>query len=102
MNNNDELQMQVSPICNKNGEKLAYVTFSDSVRRAEGEIPKCIINSNTGFSEEEKKCIRRLYETKSRDAEGFSKGKQSYKVFYEIIGKSNGIIKATLIFVILP
>ena len=54
MNNNDELQMQVSPICNKNGEKLAYVTFSDSVRRAEGEIPKCIINSNTGFSEEEK------------------------------------------------
>ena len=39
MNNNDELQMQVSPICNKNGEKLAYVTFSDSVRRAEGEIP---------------------------------------------------------------
>ncbi len=57
MNSNDELQMQVSPICNKNGEKLAYVTFSDSVRRAEGEIPKCIINSNTGFSEEEKSAL---------------------------------------------
>lgn len=39
MNNNDELHMQVSPICNKNGEKLAYITFSDSVRRAEGETP---------------------------------------------------------------
>ena len=57
MNSNDELQMQVSPICNKNGEKLAYVTFSDCVRRAEGEIPKCIINSNTGFSEEEKNAL---------------------------------------------
>ena len=53
MNNHDELQMQVSPICNKNGEKVAYVTFFDDVRQAEGEIPKCIINSNIGFSEEE-------------------------------------------------
>ncbi len=54
MNRSDELQMQISPICNKNGEKLAYVTFFDDVRRAEGEIPKCIINSNSGFSDEEK------------------------------------------------
>ena len=27
MNNNDELQMQVSPICNKNGEKLALEDY---------------------------------------------------------------------------
>ena len=53
MNNNDELQMQVSPICNKNGEKVAYITFSDNERQAEGEIPKCIINTNNGFSEDE-------------------------------------------------
>ena len=44
---------QVSSICNKNGEKVAYITFSDSKRQAEGEIPKCMINSNNGFSEDE-------------------------------------------------
>ena len=45
--------MQVSPICNRDGEKYAYVTFSDDKRHAEGEIPKCVIISNDGFSKDE-------------------------------------------------
>ena len=49
----DEISMQVSPICHKDGEKKAFVTFSDSTRYAEGEIPKCVILSNDGFSKEE-------------------------------------------------
>ena len=45
--------MSVSPICVKDGEKYAFVTFSDRERTAEGRIPDCKIISNKGFSAEE-------------------------------------------------
>ena len=49
--NKGELNMRVSAICkNENGEKYAYVTFSDGVREAEGCIPKCKIDRNEGFA----------------------------------------------------
>ena len=48
-----ELQMQVSPICVKENKKMAYVTFNDGNKSAEGEIPKCVIISNNGFSKDE-------------------------------------------------
>ena len=48
-----DLNMQVSPICNRDGEKFACVTFDDGKRHAEGEIPKCVILTNDGFSKEE-------------------------------------------------
>lgn len=48
-----ELQMQVSQICNKDGKKIAYVTFSDGVRRAEGQIPECVVIKNDGFNKAE-------------------------------------------------
>ena len=51
--NQDELNMQVSLVCKKDGQKVVYVTFSDDTRLAEGEIPKCAIISNKGFSPEE-------------------------------------------------
>lgn len=47
------LQMMVSPICMKDGEKTAYVTFSDGNRHAEGEIPKCVVIKSEGFDKEE-------------------------------------------------
>lgn len=53
----DLMNMQVSSFCNKNGERIAYVTFSDGKRSAEGEIPSCRIASNNGFSEEEIACL---------------------------------------------
>ena len=34
----------------ENGKKMAYVTFSDGVRNAEGRIPACKITSNEGFA----------------------------------------------------
>ena len=49
----DELTMSVSGICRKDGVKLAYVTFSDAGRKAEGIIPDCRITKQNGFSEEE-------------------------------------------------
>lgn len=50
---NDELNMSVSPICVKDGNRYAFVTFSDGKRLAEGKIPDCKIISNKGFSEVE-------------------------------------------------
>ena len=52
---NDELNMSVSPICIKDGNRYAFVTFTDGKRQAEGKIPDCKIISNKGFSETEKK-----------------------------------------------
>lgn len=50
---NNEVNMTVSPICQKGGEKYAFVSFVDGERIAEGKIPDCKIISNKGFSQEE-------------------------------------------------
>ena len=47
------LDMSVSAICEKDGRRFAYVTFSGGGRKAEGEIPSCTINSCEGFTAEE-------------------------------------------------
>lgn len=52
-NSMEELTMQVSGICRKDGQKYAYVTFTDGKRSAEGVIPECKIRSQNGFAEEE-------------------------------------------------
>ena len=50
---NDELEMSVSPVCVKDGNKYAFVSFTDGTRKSEGKIPECTIISNEGFSAEE-------------------------------------------------
>ncbi len=52
-NDQGELEMQVSSICQKDGKKFAYVTFSDGKRFAEGEIPGCTIVKSEGFTDKE-------------------------------------------------
>lgn len=49
----NELTMSVSPVCVKDGNKYAFVSFADKDRFAEGKIPSCEIVSNQGFSEAE-------------------------------------------------
>ncbi len=49
----EELQMSVSPVCRRDGKKIAYVSFSGHRRSAEGEIPSCRITSYEGFEEGE-------------------------------------------------
>lgn len=49
----DELNMSVSSVCMKDGEKFAFVSFSDGKRFAEGKIPDCKIISNKGFTDDE-------------------------------------------------
>ena len=51
--NDGAINMSVSPICVKNGEKYAFVMFTDGDRSAEGKIPDCKLISNKGFTEEE-------------------------------------------------
>jgi hypothetical protein len=53
----DELNMSVSAVCMKDGEKYAFVSFNDGKRFAEGKIPDCKIVSNKGFSNEEVKML---------------------------------------------
>lgn len=48
-----EMNLSVSPVCEKGGQKCAYVSFADGTRIADGIIPDCKIISNKGFSEEE-------------------------------------------------
>ena len=50
---NGELKMSVSPICVKDGNRYAFVNFTDRNRLAEGKIPDCKIISNKGFSDDE-------------------------------------------------
>ncbi len=48
-----ELTLSVSAICEKEGKKLAYVTFTDGEKKAEGVIPECVITVNEGFTKDE-------------------------------------------------
>ena len=50
---NSELKLLVRPVCSKDGETYAFVSFSDEERYAEGKIPACSILTNRGFSEQE-------------------------------------------------
>lgn len=47
------MNMQVSGVCNRGEEKIAYVLFEEETRSAEGVIPECKIVRNKGFSDEE-------------------------------------------------
>ena len=56
---NPDMRLSVSPVCKKNGETFAFVTFTEvrcntqELRVAEGKIPDCKIISSEGFDEGE-------------------------------------------------
>lgn len=49
----NEFTMSVSPVCEKDGKKMAYVSFTDGERMAEGRIPDCKIIRSSGFNDGE-------------------------------------------------
>lgn len=49
----EDVTMQVSGICRKDGGKYAHVTFSCEGKYARGTIPDCRITEHEGFTEEE-------------------------------------------------
>lgn len=51
----NEMNLSVSSVCMKDGQKCAYVSFNDGERSADGRIPDCKIISSKGFTEEEVK-----------------------------------------------
>ena len=53
INMNENINMIVSPVCSKNGEKFAYVSFTDGKCTADGRIPECKITSNKGFEQKD-------------------------------------------------
>lgn len=52
-----DIKMSVSAVCEKDGEKVAYVMFSDDKRTLEGIIPDCKVIRNNGFLQDEVKQI---------------------------------------------
>ncbi len=48
-----EMTMNVSPICEKNGKKFAFVRFSSGQKNCEWKIPDAVLSENSGFSDEE-------------------------------------------------
>lgn len=55
----NELNMTVSPVCVKDGQQYAFVSFSDGSRTAEGRIPECKILSSSGFETHEVEQLER-------------------------------------------
>ncbi len=47
------MNMMVSGVVDKNGEKVAFIRFEEEKRMAEGIIPACRITKNEGFTAEE-------------------------------------------------
>lgn len=48
-----DVNVTVSQVFSKDGEKYAFVSFSQGDCVAEGKIPDCKVISNKGFTEEE-------------------------------------------------
>lgn len=49
----ETVNMSVSQVFAKNGERYAFVSFTDGEKIAEGKIPDCRIISGRGFNKEE-------------------------------------------------
>lgn len=79
----DELKMSVSPICNKDGKKYAFVSFTDGSRTAEGKIPDCKIISNKGFSEDE---IRQLEDYMNQELPQIKKMAAGINILHSFMG----------------
>ena len=50
----DNIDISVSGLFEKDDRKIAYVSFSSGDKTAEGTIPECGITRNNGFSDSEK------------------------------------------------
>ncbi|MCI8926237.1 MAG: hypothetical protein HFI98_06715 [Lachnospiraceae bacterium] len=49
----ETINMSVSQVFAKNGERYAFVSFTEGEKNAEGRIPDCKIISSKGFGKEE-------------------------------------------------
>ncbi|MBE5890830.1 MAG: hypothetical protein E7282_07675 [Lachnospiraceae bacterium] len=64
---NENLNMSVSSIVEKNGQKQVYIIFEDNERSAEGKLPDAKIISNNGFTDEEVAALELYISANSED-----------------------------------
>ena len=50
---NGSVDIKVSGVFSKSGKQIAYVSFTDGEKNAEGVIPECVIIRNKGFTKDE-------------------------------------------------
>ena len=67
---NGPVDIRVSGICQKDGKKMAYVSFNDGGKNAEGIIPDCVITRNEGFTGDE---ISQLQDYMKRELQSLKK-----------------------------
>ena len=60
----ETINISVSQVFSKNGERYAFVSFTDGEKNAEGKIPDCKIISSNGFGKAE---IKQLEEYMERE-----------------------------------
>jgi len=77
-----EVNMSVSAICqNEQGDKYAFVNFSDGVRTADGRIPECKIIKNDGFAEIEKVQLEKYMKEHLTELKKMSAGVDIFSAF---------------------
>lgn len=75
--------MAVSAVCIKDGEKYAYVSFSDGKRFAEGKIPDCKIISSKGFTQEEEEMLEIYMRSELRNLKKMAAGVRLIDAFMD-------------------
>lgn len=80
-----EINMTVSPVCTRDGGKVAYVSFTDGTRTAEGEIPICKITKNKGFTADE---VQKLEDYMKRELTVLKKMASQINIFDAFLGKT--------------
>lgn len=86
-NDIDSVNLLVSPICNKDGKKYAFVSFTQGKKCAEGRIPECEIIRNEGFSDEEKAQLVTYMKDHLAELKSMSAGINIIENLYGKLGK---------------
>ena len=77
-----ELKLTISTVCtDENGKMYAYVEFTDGVRTAEGQIPKCEITKNDGFADIEVKQLEAYMRANLKDLQKEAMQVNVFKAF---------------------
>lgn len=79
----DTIDMSVSQVFSRNGERYAFVSFTDGDKIAEGKIPDCKIISGNGFGKEEVKQLEDYMERELPRLKRMAAGINAMRAFME-------------------
>jgi hypothetical protein len=75
------VEINVSSVFEKDGKKLAYVSFRDGDRTAEGTIPDCLLTKNEGFTKEETEQLEAYMKQELKTLKEMASGVNVMKAF---------------------